>query len=104
MPEGFDPHREIQRIYSIRDLINYFRSDVQVTDMQDVWRSCLHDENPSIRMDAIKLGMAYGFGKPAQLVRVSVEDDRPTNQKRVVVLPANNRQDQPLGPVIDVTT
>lgn len=102
MPDGFDPHREIARIYNIRDLINYFRSDAQVTDMQDVWRECLRDENPAIRMDAIKLGLAYGFGKPAQSVRVSVEDDRSTgSHRRVVILPDNHRKDQPLGPVID---
>lgn len=101
MPDGFDPHREIARIYNIRDLINYFRGDAQVADMQSVWQGCLHDENPTVRMDALKLGMAYGFGKPAQSVRVSVEDDRGTPQRRVVILPDNHRKDQPLGPVID---
>lgn len=101
MPEGFDPHREIARIYNIRDLINYFRSDAQVSDMQSVWNDCLHDENPMVRMDALKLGLAYGFGKPAQNVRVSIDDDRPQTQRRVVILPDNHRKDQAMGPVID---
>ena len=96
MPDGFDPHKELARIYVLRDLMQSCREEMP-TILATI-RDCLTDEDPSIRLQACNMLLDRGFGKPRQ--HLMINDPNETNQKRVVVLPDNGRINR-IGPVIN---
>ena len=96
MPDGFDPHKELARIYVLRDLMQSCRQ--QMPTILETIKECLTDEDPSIRLQAAGMLLDRGFGKPRQ--HVMINDSNETIQKRVVVLPDNGRVNR-IGPVID---
>lgn len=96
MPDGFDPHKELARIYVLKDLMQSCRAEMPT--ILSVVQQCLFDESPAIRLAAANMMLDRGFGKPRQHVEVNANNTETT--KRVLVLPDNGRQDR-IGPVID---
>jgi hypothetical protein len=96
MPDGFEPHRELARIYVLRDLMQSCRE--KLPTILETIHDCLTDEDPSIRLQACNMLLDRGFGKPRQ--HVMINDANETTQKRVVILPDNGRVSR-IGPVID---
>ena len=92
MPEGFDPHTELSRIYTLRELMTECRHRApkvinQIDGMLD------DPELPhGIRIALFEMILNRGFGKPRQTVYIN--DDTSANQSssRVkVYLPDNGR-------------
>jgi predicted subunit of tRNA(5-methylaminomethyl-2-thiouridylate) methyltransferase len=90
MPDGFDPHKELARIYVLRDLMQSCRQEMPT--ILEVIKDCLSDEDPSIRLQAANMMLDRGFGKPRQHVMINDASDVAT--KRVVILPDNGRRDR----------
>ena len=104
MPDGFEPHTELARIYTLRELMTECRQRVP-TILKQI--DCMIDD-PELphgeRIKLIELILNRGFGKPRQHVYVS--DDTSANQSasRVkVYIPDNNRSNVSTN-VIDVET
>lgn len=96
MPDGFDPHKELARIYVLKDLMQSCRQEMP-TILATI-KECLTDENPSIRLAAANMMLDRGFGKPRQHMEINGLNE--PIQKRIVVLPDNGRMTR-IGPVID---
>lgn len=96
MPDGFEPHSELARIYMLKDLMTACRKDMPT--ILGTIQACLIDDDPSIRLQACNMLLDRGFGKPRQ--HVMINDPSNTVTHRVVVLPDNGRRDK-IGPVID---
>lgn len=97
MPDGFEPHTELARIYNLKELMTSCRQ--LVPDVVQVMRDALTDEDIFVRMQAANMIMDRGFGKPRQHVELATNE---SVTKRVFIsLPDNGRKDSPLGPTID---
>ena len=97
MPDGFDPHKELARIYTLRDVMQSMRARLPV--YEQVIDDCLSDPDPKVRLAAVQIGMDRGFGKARQHVVVS--EIGSNEAKRVVILPDNGRDRNRIGAVID---
>jgi hypothetical protein len=99
MPDGFDPHTELARIYNLRDLMTGCRGFVP--SVLRVIEDGLNDPDITIRMQAANMAMDRGFGKPRQTVTISEPTDNVHGRKVQIHLPDNGREPMPMGPVID---
>lgn len=97
MPDGFEPHTELARIYTLRDLMVSCRE--RMPTVLNVLDEALADPDISIRLQAADMCMNRGFGKPRQHVEIGVNESGPV--KRVIALPDNGRRDSLPGPIID---
>lgn len=96
MPDGFDPHTELDRIYTLRELMTECRKRVPVIlrELDNI----LEDDEVDKRTKLVAMDMALnrGYGKPRQHVMISESGDH-GNQVRVY-LPHNNRDPSPQEP------
>jgi hypothetical protein len=101
MPDGFEPHTELARIYNLRELMVGCRQRVpQVLSILD---AALNDEDIIVRMKAADMVMDRGFGKPRQHVEMATTES--VTKRVFITLPDNGRNDARLnGPVIDAET
>ena len=99
MPDGFDPHTELAKIYTLRDLMQSCRE--RLPKILDVLDEALDNEDPDIKLRAAQMALDRGFGKPRQ--HVSISDFSEAGQSRVqVYLPDNGRSVTNTGKVVDV--
>lgn len=104
MPDGFEPHNELARIYNLRDLMLACRERTPkiMTMIDDML-----DDDTVAHSDKIKLFemvFSRGFGKPRQQISINA-GDAPTESVRTnpvkIMMPDNGRQSLPLGPIVD---
>ena len=90
MPDGFNPHTELERIYNLRELMIACRQRVPIilSKMDEMLTS---DDVPySERLKLYDMVLNRGFGKPRQHVMIS---EASNEEKRVqVYMPDNGRQ------------
>lgn len=102
MPDGFEPHGELERIVTLRDvMIECRRNPFEIIEM---FRSVYLDPKipASVRLMAGKMVLDRGYGETVKQVNLNVGDDRAPGVKRsVIVLPNNGRDSMIEGPVID---
>jgi hypothetical protein len=95
MPDGFDPHVELQRIYNLRDLMVACRERVPKT--LEILDEILHADSEVVSYDmklkVIDMMWNRGYGKARQ--SVTVTDETSVKTQRLVILPDNNRDDLP---------
>jgi len=96
MPDGFEPHTELARIYTLKELMTGCRQ--LVPEVMSVIRDALRDDSIVIRLKAADMVMDRGFGKPRQHTEVTIGDK---GQRTYIGLPPNGRDDIPSGSVID---
>jgi hypothetical protein len=99
MPDGFEPHTELARIYVLKDLMQECRQKMPV--ILETISNCLVDVDPSIRLQAAGMLLDRGFGKPRQHVMVDDYARAATEHRRVLILPDNGRESIQIGTVID---
>ena len=97
MPDGFDPHTELARIWTLRDMMQSCRE--LAPRYREILEELLNHEDPWVQLAAVKLGMDRGFGRARQHHLVS--DVTNANQSKVVILPDNGRSVNNPGKVID---
>jgi hypothetical protein len=71
----------------------------RVPKILDVLDECLNDVDPSVRLEALKIFLDRGFGKPRQHVMIS-EPNMSNGPRMNVYIPDNGRPNI-TGPVID---
>lgn len=97
MPDGFEPHTELQRIYNLREMMQECRG--MWPQVKKVIEDALNDPEIYVRLKAAEFVADRGFGKPRQHVLIA-GDIGSTTGARVLILPDNQRRNN-LGPVID---
>jgi hypothetical protein len=99
MPDGFDPHRELERIFTLKELMTECRKRVPV--VLDRIDSLLADKdlNAMETLAVCEMVMSRGFGKPRQHVVVA---DAGTEKQVKIYLPDNHRAKVIPGPIVDV--
>jgi hypothetical protein len=93
MPDGFDPHVQLQKIYDTRELILACRQ--RTGRALEVIDDFLDDADIP-KIEKVKVAfqlMDRGHGKPRQVV--TVIDDSPQRTQRLAILPDNGRDDLP---------
>lgn len=97
MPDGFEPHTELARIYTLKELMIGCRQRLDL--VLKTIDAGLTDPDIHVRLKTADMVMDRGFGKPRLHVQMSTENAT----KRVQIhLPDNGRQDR-LGPMVDAT-
>ena len=97
MPDGFDPHKELARIDTLRELMQECRSFAG--EMIDELKLLIHNEDPDIQLRAIQMALDRGFGKPRQ--HVMINDSTTADSSRVVVVLPDNGRSVTNGKIID---
>ena len=102
MPDGFDPHRELERIETMREMMRACRglTSLHMANLQN----CMSDPEAhwETRIKAGEMAMNRGWGKPIQQVRII--DQSKSESPVKVVLPDNGRPNLKMnGPIIDAT-
>jgi hypothetical protein len=64
MPDGFEPHTELARIYTLRELMQGCRG--LAGEVIDELKELIHHIEPDIRLRAMQMALDRGFGKPRQ--------------------------------------
>jgi len=101
MPEGFEPHTELARIYTLRDLMQGCRN--MAGEIIEELHSVIHSEDPDIKLRAMAMALDRGFGKPRQHHVIS--DMGNTDPSRVqLYIPSNGREVNNDTPIIDAET
>lgn len=98
MPDGFEPHTELARIYSLKELMTGCQQ--RIPDVLRVIDDALNDEDIFVRMQAANMVMDRGFGKPRMHMELSNTNSLDVKRVRIV-LPDNNRPNLIDGKVID---
>jgi hypothetical protein len=101
MPDGFDPHTELERIYTLRDVMTACRQRAFTVINQIDGMLANPDLPHGDRIKLFELVLNRGYGKPRQTVYIN--DDTSANQSssRVkVYLPDNGRMNTPVN-IID---
>jgi len=114
VPDGFDPHKELQRIHMLREMMITCREDYVTVGKKLQLRLIkmgleeLDKDEPNVSIlslahDVVKDVANRGFGKAAQSLNINV--DAAANMgltgKVQIHLPDNGRDKLPEGPVID---
>lgn len=94
MPDGFDPHRELARIYTLREVISAMREDAPTIISKT--RAMLEDFDSFDTTEKIAFLNFWhdrAYGKPARSVTVQVETKNEDNSqvKTYLHLPDNGR-------------
>jgi hypothetical protein len=88
MPDGFEPHTELARIYTLRELMQGCRG--MAGEIIQELNEMIHHVEPDIRLRAMQMALDRGFGKPRQHHVIS--DFGEAGQSRVnLYLPDNGR-------------
>jgi hypothetical protein len=95
VPDGFDPHVELQTIYSVREMMIECRKDTMtvIQMYRDELARLRADPNASTA-DKVLLGetiLSRGHGKPRQQVSLSL--DAPGEGQVKFYIPENGRDD-----------
>ena len=103
MPDGFDPHTELDRIYTLRDVMIACRQRApKIIRMID---EMLDDDTVEVtsKIKLFDMVLNRGYGKPRQQISISTGDHTDTYRSSAVkiIMPDNGRQPLPTGPVID---
>jgi hypothetical protein len=95
VPEGFEPHTELARIVTLREMMQSCRelTPKVMANLEEL----LDNEDPDIQLRAMQMVLDRGFGKPRQSVTIS---DSNTTGNRLVILPDNGRAVSS-GPIIE---
>ena len=98
MPDGFEPHKELARIWDLREVIKESRLDTPQN--LNVIRAIRDDPDvpADTRLRAVEMLLNRAYGKPRQSVDVT---DVTAVQSRLVILPDNGRGVTDNGKVID---
>ena len=101
MPDGFEPHTELARIITLKELMIECRRDA--LDILSMAREIYRDPEvaPDTRLRAGKMVWDRGFGETIKQVNLNIGDERNQVEKKVVILPSNGREVTE-GPIIDV--
>jgi|SRR5215469_507441 len=89
MPDGFDPHRELERIYTLKELMAACRERTPI--ILKLIDEMLHDPDLDAydKLDVMKMVLDRGYGKPRQTV---VINENANEEKRVkIYIPDNGR-------------
>lgn len=103
MPDGFDPHAELARIYTLRDLMTACKQRVPkiVQQMDDMLDN--QEISPETKLKVFEMIMNRAYGKPRQ--HVFINDESAANNQSAsrvrVYIPDNNRIAAPTK-VVDV--
>jgi len=99
VPDGFDPHKELARIWTLRDLMLECRvNPLEIVEMaREIYRD--PEMAPETRLRAGEMILNRGFGKPRQ--HHTVSEVTGASQSKVVILPDNGRGVSNAGKVID---
>jgi hypothetical protein len=93
MPDGFDPHVELERIQNVRDLMIACRQRTPKT-LEILDSILLSEETPNWeKIKVIDMMWNRGYGKPRQSVHIT--DDSQMKTQRLAILPDNGRDDLP---------
>ena len=103
MPEGFDPHTELARIFTLRDVMVACRERApsiirRLDDMLDD-----NSVEPGLKVHIMDMMLNRAYGKPRQTVYIN-PDGGETGQSasRVrVYIPDNGRNNLPSGKIVD---
>lgn len=104
MPDGFDPHKELARIYTLQELMTECRARTpKIIALAD---DMLDDPeiSPDLKLRVMEFVINRGYGKPRQHVIIN----EPGNSERTVnpvkvYLPDNHRQHIPNGHLIEAS-
>lgn len=101
MPDGFEPHGELDRIITARDLImECRRNPLEIMSfVREIYRN--PENHPDTRLRAMKMELDRGYGETIKQVNLNMDDRAPGVRRSVIVLPDNNRDAMIEGPVID---
>ena len=91
MPDGFDPHFELERAFTLRDL--QIGSRQRLPLIFKVLDEAFASENMTDRQWAAEWAANRGFGKPRQHMIVEGDGFSNSTARRVLVLPDNKRND-----------
>ena len=105
MPDGFNPHTELEKIYNLRELITECRTRVpkvlSILDglIDEAGQTYIDDKgnerpalSPSEKMSLCDMIFSRAYGKPRQQVHVVTDNEGDTKEKRVqVFIPDNGR-------------
>jgi len=96
MPDGFDPHTELARIYTLRELMTECRKRVPVI-LQELDTILIDPEvDKRTKLVAMDMALNRAFGKPRQHVYISDETGSNESASRIkVYLPDNGRANLP---------
>jgi hypothetical protein len=97
MPDGFDPHVELDRIYTLRELMTECRKRVPVIlqELDNILSDTEVDKRT--KLAAMDMALNRAYGKPRQHVYVS-DDTNSGNVSRVkVYIPDNGRSTSPIS-------
>lgn len=97
MPDGWDAHKELARIYTLRELMQSCRG--LVPEIIDELSKLIHDADPMVRLRAMDMAMDRGFGKARQHHVISDMGER--GQGRIQLYIPDNGRAVKNGPVID---
>jgi len=99
LPDGFDPYKELERIDTLRDLVQGCR--VMAPEALAELNSLLHSSDDDVKLRAITIVLDRGYGKPRQHVVINDPSNSSDVPRRVVVLPDNGRTNTSIGRIID---
>jgi hypothetical protein len=97
MPDGFDPHTELARIYTLRELMTECRQRTHVVlqNVDEMFADPTLSHGDRIKLMEFVTNRAYG--KPRQTVYISDETGPNQSSSRVkVYLPDNGRMNTPV--------
>jgi hypothetical protein len=100
MPEGWDPHVELQRIYNLQELMTGCRQRTPITLALVDNMLASEELAPETRIRLIEMLWNRGYGKPRQTVYINDDTSNQSQSRVKVYLPENGRPNQP-GKVID---
>jgi hypothetical protein len=103
MPDGFDPHRELARIYTLQELMTECRA--RTPKIMALADDMLDDPTLSAdtKLRVMEFVVNRGFGKPRQHVVINEpgqHSERKINPVKVYI--PDNRRQLSEGPIIDV--
>jgi hypothetical protein len=106
MPDGFDPHRELARISTLRETITACRERTPLI-LQRIDEMLNNDELaqqfPAVMLKVCEFAYDRAWGKPINQHRVDVHTDKDDRVNPVkITMPDNGRQSSLLGRIIDV--
>ena len=101
MPDGWEPHRELERIYTLQELMQECRKRAPV--IMQLADEMLHDHTlpADTKLRVMDFVINRGYGKPRQHVVVFDPSDSKKIENPVkVYIPDNGRQSN-IGPIIE---
>lgn len=102
MPDGFAPRMELERIYTLRELMTECRKRVPVV-LREL-DAILDDPDcsPAAKLQACDMVLNRGFGKPRQHVVIHETEGGadPASEGVKIYIPHNHREELNLPPLV----